>query len=107
MCSGIHHNLTVLKVISIKSTNMQSKCIEPIHPSDHNMETRLKQLDIEVDNYTKYNILRPDCAGYADENEYDPDHNYSLYSYIYETVNTINRHEQLCNAVTVMVQTMG
>ena len=81
---------------------MQSNKITPIDPSDHNMLTKLKQLDNELDNYTKYNILNPDCRGYAVENEYKSDHNYSLYSYVYEETETIYRHKQLCNAGTLI-----
>lgn len=81
---------------------MQSNKIAPIHPSDHNMMTNLKKLDNELENETKYNILNLDCCGYAEENEYDESHKYSLYSYIYEETNTIHRREQLCNAVTLI-----
>ena len=102
-CSGIHNNLTVFKVISIKYTIMQSKSIEPIHPTDENIITGLKKLDVGLDNYIRYIILRPDCRGYVIENEYNPDHNYSLYSYVYEdSTQATHRHEQLCNAVMLI-----
>ena len=84
---------------------MQSNKIAPIHPSDHNMETMLKQLDNELDNYTKYIILNPDCCGYVVENEYNRDRNYSFYSYVHEETKTTHRHKQLCNAVMLITLT--
>jgi hypothetical protein len=84
---------------------MQSNKIAPIHPSDHNMETRLKQLDNLLDDYTKYIILNPDCGGCAVENEYKSEHNYSLYSYVYEETKTTHRHKQVCNAVMLITLT--
>jgi len=81
---------------------MPSNKIAPFDPSDHNMFTTVKQLDNELDNYTKYIILNPDCGGCAVENEYKSEHNYSLYSYVYEVYETPYRHKQLCNAVTLI-----
>lgn len=82
-------------------TTMSNK-IAPIHPSDHNIMTKLKKLDNELNNYMKFQILNPDCRGYAQENKYDELYKYSLYSYVYEETNTTHRHKQLCNVVTLI-----